>query len=60
MDWIFLGLFALAADIVVLAARPTVNLRMGVRLAAGAVVGLAVLVFLQVGNNALFDRMFGQ
>jgi hypothetical protein len=60
MDWLFVGLFVVAGMFWFWRTRPPLNLRLAVRLAAGAVVGLAVLVFVQVGNNAMFDRFFVQ
>jgi hypothetical protein len=57
-DWLFAGLFVIATVFwfVRIRARPT--LRLIGRLLAGAIAALAVLVFLQSANNALFDRFF--
>ncbi len=57
LDWLFLALFALAATGWVWRVRPLMSRRFVLRLVAGAVVGLVVLIVLQVGNNALFDPL---
>src|SRR5512133_959724 len=59
LDWMFLMLFVLAAAAWFWRVRPRLTIRFCLRLMGGAVVGLFVLVLLQVGNNALFDPLFG-
>jgi hypothetical protein len=58
LDWLFLGLFAVAGTLWFCRTRPSVTSRLVVRLVVGAVVGLVVLVLLQSVNNAVFDPLF--
>jgi hypothetical protein len=58
LDWLFIGLFALAAAVWFWRARPSLGLRLAGRLLLGSVTALAVVVLLQVGNNAMFDPLF--
>ncbi len=57
LDWIFVGLFVLAAGMWFWRVRPPVTARLIGRLVVGAVFALVVLVVLQKGNNALFDPL---
>ncbi len=57
LDWMFVGLFVLAAAAWFWRVRPPVTARLIGRLLLGAVFALVVLIALQVGNNALFDPL---
>ncbi len=57
VDWLFLALFVLAAAGWFWRTRPPLSSRLAVRLVAGFVVGLVILISLQFGNNALFDPL---
>jgi hypothetical protein len=58
LDWMFLGLFVMAAALWFQRARPALTARFAGRLFIGAVAGLVVLVLLQSVNNAMFDPFF--
>jgi hypothetical protein len=58
LDWLFIGLFTLAAAVWFWRARPSIGFRLARRLLLGSVTALAVVVLLQLGNNALFDPLF--
>ncbi len=57
VDWLFLALFVLAAAGWLWRTRPSWSQRLALRLAAGFVLGLVIIILLQVGNNALFDPL---
>ncbi len=57
-DWLFLSLFVLAAALWFLRTRSRPTPRLVGRLVVGAVTALAVSVFLQSVNNAIFDPLF--
>jgi hypothetical protein len=58
LDWMFLGLFVMAAALWFWRTRPCLTCRLAGRLFIGAVAALVVLVLLQSVNNAVFDPFF--
>jgi hypothetical protein len=58
LDWLFLGLFVLAAAFWLLRVRERITLRLLGRFLAGALIALMVVALLQTVNNAVFDRFF--
>jgi len=58
LDWMFLGLFVVAAILWFWRTRPNMTCRLGCRLVIGAVAALIVLVALQSVNNMVFDPFF--
>jgi hypothetical protein len=58
VDWLFVALFGITAALWFLRTRSRPSHRLVVRLIAGAVASLVVVVLLQTINNALFDPLF--
>jgi hypothetical protein len=58
LDWMFLGLFLMAAALWLWRTRPRLTWRLVGRLFIGAVAALVVLVLLQSVNNTVFDPFF--
>lgn len=58
VDWLFMGLFVAAAVVWFWRTRASLTLRLAVRLLAGALVAIVLVVLLQSANNAFFDPLF--
>ena len=58
LDWIFLGLFVLAAAVWFWRTRARLTPRLAARLLSGTLAALVIVVLLQSINNAVFDPLF--
>lgn len=58
IDWLFVALLVVASAFWFWRTRPSLTVRLAVRVMVGSVVALLVLVLLQSINNAIFDPVF--